>query len=65
VLNTQKQQVYLLFSVCLVCFALAIVGATLVKDGFTGALFTILGMLGLVAFLDVWLEPEKWKQKQC
>jgi hypothetical protein len=28
------------------------------------AVWAACGMVCLVLFLDVWLEPEKWKQKQ-
>jgi Zn-dependent protease len=58
-----KQQEYFLFSVCLIEFSLAIL-TTLYGVPLLGALFTAYGMWVLVGFLDVWLEPEKWKQKQ-
>jgi len=62
-LNTQKQQVYLRFSLCLFELSVAILMA-LSGDVFWSVVITMFGMLFIIMFLDVWLEPEKWKQKQ-
>ena len=62
-LNTLKQQVYARFSACLAYFLCAILFA-LVGWIVASAVWTACGMAFLIWFLDVWLEPEKWKQKQ-
>jgi len=62
-MNTQKQQVYERFTYCLVAFFGAILTAHR-GQLFYSVLCTTLGMYCLILFLDVWLEPEKWKQKQ-
>ena len=62
-MNTLKQCVYASFTACLLDFLLAI-WMTVHVHVFLGVMFTVASMLMLVAFLDVWLEPEKWKQKQ-
>jgi hypothetical protein len=58
-----KQQVYARFSACLFFFFGAVIFA-LFNNPLVSANYAIFGMAWLVRFLDVWLEPEKWKQKQ-
>ena len=61
-MNTQKLE-YPSLAFCLLYFFLAIVGA-LQSLVFLSVVCATFGMVFLVLFLDVWLEPEKWKQKQ-
>lgn len=62
-MNTLKQREYARLSICLWLFSVAIITA-LLGSAFLSVFCTAFGMLFLVLFLDVWLEPEKWRQNQ-
>lgn len=59
-MNTLKKQVYGRFFWCVWTFFVAII----IGNMFASAFFATAGMISLIWFLEVWLEPEKWKQKQ-